>query len=498
MTLTVAALATAFFSSSAAAQLDVGLVSDELQIQATVGLGNARPTEMCAWGNGLLVWNDYPANNVQLIYVDRMTGATSPVTDEASLLAAMDVANGAAPPPTNFTPQSVVIAADGDIIVSGDGSSPETTAVYGLDPMTFAITVIAGANPVSQTPIEGHTHGCAVIGNRIYLWSEAGFGGSDNVMVLDTNDPAAPNAVATVFTSGVAIDLVVGSFSPGDARLNAWTVDANGDILVTNSQAVVSNDDIVKINVATGVPGTPSVYVSATDVEADLGTSDIGWTFIEVLPSGDLLLGNCYGTGSIDDAIVHITNIAPPFGDATVVLSEAQAVADPQFGTGTNLFYPESGSAIVGAALYLCQMNAPESILSITSLPAVFGAGCGSPAPTLGYRGVPIASTTFTPEISGAAPSSPAVMAVGLSNTVFIGLGIPLPFDLSGFGPGCNLLVSPDGTIFAVTDTSGAASVPVTMPPLPFVGLNLYFQWLVFAGTPAVLEGTDGLRVSIH
>lgn len=103
--------------------------------------------------------------------------------------------------------------------------------------------------------------------------------------------------------------------------------------------------------------------------------------------------------------------------------------------------------------------------------------GGGTITPSIGNAGLPVVSSSYDVTLANALPSAFAVMISGLSDTVHNGL--PLPAPLPG-APGCSVFVSPDVTQLFVTDASGAASAPFSIPANPGnIGLSLYHQWAV-------------------
>ena len=125
--------------------------------------------------------------------------------------------------------------------------------------------------------------------------------------------------------------------------------------------------------------------------------------------------------------------------------------------------------------------------------PFQVGAGCGNPTPSIGYVGQPIMTRDFSVTLTGGAPNSFALLAIGFNATSWNGL--PLPLSLAQFGyPGCTLNVSADINQFALTNGSGAAQTTVNLSGLP--NLDLYWQWAVL--DPAGLTSTSGLETHFH
>lgn len=125
--------------------------------------------------------------------------------------------------------------------------------------------------------------------------------------------------------------------------------------------------------------------------------------------------------------------------------------------------------------------------------PLPFGNGCGANVPSIGYTGAPHMNSNFTVNLSGAPASALAVLSFGLSNVAWTGGVLPASLAFAGF-PGCDLNVSPDVTIFTLTDPTGAAAHSVFLSGLP--QLDLFWQWATLDASG--LSATTGLQTSFH
>jgi hypothetical protein len=109
---------------------------------------------------------------------------------------------------------------------------------------------------------------------------------------------------------------------------------------------------------------------------------------------------------------------------------------------------------------------------------AAFGKGCpgtNSNVPTMGSTGTVGIGKSFQVTVANGKPTSPAVLAFGISRTQW--LSIPLPIVLPG---GCEILVSIDVVLVGATDASGAALWPFVIPnDATLVGKGLHLQWLI-------------------
>ncbi len=113
--------------------------------------------------------------------------------------------------------------------------------------------------------------------------------------------------------------------------------------------------------------------------------------------------------------------------------------------------------------------------------------------PSLSNTGRPVLGTSFDVDLTDALPVTFAVLAQGLSDQV--SASGPLPLPLPG-APGCDLLVSPDATDFAITDATGAADWTVTVPNSSALeGAEIFYQWVVLdaqANTVGLVTSNGG------
>lgn len=101
--------------------------------------------------------------------------------------------------------------------------------------------------------------------------------------------------------------------------------------------------------------------------------------------------------------------------------------------------------------------------------------------------------------MTGGLPNSLAILALGLSNTLWG--ATPLPMSLAVFGaPNCSLLTSVDASAVRFTDASGVAPYAVVIPAGPaLVGVVFFGQWFStdLAANPAGIAATAGRRMTI-
>lgn len=133
-------------------------------------------------------------------------------------------------------------------------------------------------------------------------------------------------------------------------------------------------------------------------------------------------------------------------------------------------------------------------LLVDTTAAVSFDKGCGPVAtwPRLAVTaGAPKINTKMTLTGSLLAPSSPALIVVGVSNSTWGGVKLPLVLDAT-VGPPCQLLVSLDLLVGGATDSSGKRVLSVTVPNDPkSVGLHIYVQMATLGKATHFTEGLD-------
>lgn len=122
-------------------------------------------------------------------------------------------------------------------------------------------------------------------------------------------------------------------------------------------------------------------------------------------------------------------------------------------------------------------------ITGTTCLGAVVlrGVGCpdaGSVPLTMTYSGCPDRQATFQPRVNlSVANNGPTFLMIGLSDTQWSGIQLPLDLGLLG-ATGCQLYVSQEVLIGALTPSNGVASVSIPIPAGNYlIGARAYFQY---------------------
>ncbi len=100
--------------------------------------------------------------------------------------------------------------------------------------------------------------------------------------------------------------------------------------------------------------------------------------------------------------------------------------------------------------------------------------------PALANNGLPQLGASFDVTLAEGPGVTFAVLVQGTSDQTWSGGALPVPLPTT---VGCDLLVSPDATDVAITDSAGAASHTVPVPNNPVLaGLELFYQWVVLDG----------------
>jgi hypothetical protein len=125
-----------------------------------------------------------------------------------------------------------------------------------------------------------------------------------------------------------------------------------------------------------------------------------------------------------------------------------------------------------------------------------FGASCNAtsgPA-TLSATGPFAALTPFTTTSINHQPGAIGLWIIGLSNTTYLALPLPLFLDPLLGTNNCFLNVSADLTTVAFVDALGTMPVTFT-PPAVFAGGTVYIQHTVLEGVPGGFSFSNGVEI---
>lgn len=141
------------------------------------------------------------------------------------------------------------------------------------------------------------------------------------------------------------------------------------------------------------------------------------------------------------------------------------------------------------------QMLLTSLFAAVAALPLAaqsqFGSGCpaGANTPVIDMQGDPRVGNEVQYQLLQAPAGAAAFLMIGLSNTAFGGL--PLPLSLRpwlGNASTCSLLVAADALTPIMVSNGGTATIGCYLPPLPvLVGATVFAQWGVV--TPQAAGG---------
>jgi len=249
------------------------------------------------------------------------------IATAVQIAAAIGTANGTTDDPIalQINIQTVRFNADGNIIVytrnsAGTDAQGDQGTLLAIEPTApYTIHVLATAKNGGNTPVPGGM-GMVMNGNTAYILNDNYYfpNLAEGIYAISTSPVVDDGSkTTTLIVDSAALQAASGDSSSALALSDGVMLDANTMILI-NSGVTASNDNLVKVDLS-GTP-TASLYVAATDIEADLGTTDVGFTAITADPSGKVYLHNYYGNSTFDDGVVILSNIVPPNADAAIEL----------------------------------------------------------------------------------------------------------------------------------------------------------------------------------
>jgi hypothetical protein len=241
-------------------------------------------------------------------------------------------------------------------------------------------------------------------------------------------------------------------------------------------------------------PGTTWAFQASTGLPSVAGYMDVAVADFDRDGVLDIAAGRSGGSNSgieLWQGLPGLTFAAAPFQGGLpagyIKSPEGIAVGDVNGDTFPDLAVACYG---LGVAVYQNQLTG----FSRFGVPCQ---GASSFLPAIGSTGgAPVVgSTTFAWTIGAAPPGSLALVLLGLSKRYFWGAPV-LPLSLASLGaPGCSLLVDDVMAGATLTDGSGAATVGMTIPPVPsLVWTPVFAQWGVFhaPANPLGLVFSDG------
>ena len=351
--------------------------------------------------------------------------------------------------------------------------------------------------------------------------SVAGVGDVDGDGVPDVAAGAVQPGFGPTYPVGPGY-LIVGSGATGTV-LRLFTGTTNGDRFGTAVSGPGDVDGDGRADVLIGAPGAAG---QAGEAKLFSGATGAVLLLFPGSPPADRQGFATTAAGDVNgDGVPDVAIGAPGFGvggratifsgaNGTPVLSVSGA------NLGDNLGYSLSGAGdldgdgapdlLVGlpfahpGGLAAAGEALAVSFLGIPAGSSAYGTGCtgalGVPT-NLTAGGAPTSggNAAFALHLADALPNAACLGVLGLSNTVWG--GVPLPLGLGPFGiPGCHLLVSPDAVLALATNAAGRSVLRLPVPPVPaLAGTSIYVQWYVVDPGPTLTPGamSRGLQVVI-
>jgi len=340
--------------------LVVRLVLSGEQIAAAKGSSDPTkvlPFRLAATADNRLIFSDHGnSDNIEIFEVYAITPQEFvKITDTASLRAKVDELNGDEPAPSRMSVQALDLDSEGHLVILTDGEDPELAYLFHVDRRTKEIALVSGLDrpflPVAPiSSIEGN-RSMAVLGTTAYILLNDRFGAfsGDSIVAIDVHAATDGRGVAREVISTAQLEAVIG---PGqDIDLNDIAVRPSRNTLVAiNSGRTQATDDLLEIDPERR---TVSLLVAATDIEADLGIPDVGFSGMDIGPGDVIYLANTFGTRGhpATRGIIAIRNARDGQGDASLFASQAEILASPEIRsvTGdpvTELRFQNAGLAV--------------------------------------------------------------------------------------------------------------------------------------------------------
>lgn len=354
-----------------------------------------------------------------------------------------------------------------------DPASPNDFVIGGFGFVGRA--TIAGLGAVAYTLITNNVGTVAQMS-----WTDSGLivfvdSGIDQVRLLD---PA----------NGTVVDLSAGA-QPWGTEANAGALDPRtGDVVVGGSGGLyrLANGSAVATPIVGGLGG----YVSA--VAFDPATGEIVAT---VLTVNRVIRVAADGT---------VSDVAPPFSVPGPNALAVDPNGDFVTGGGTGQVYrvPRAG----GSPTFLANNTSPAN--AVNGLAVAGGGGFGIPfgpacagafgSVQLAVQGPYVVGATMLLRSTNHAPNTPGVLVLGLSDTTWLGLPLPLSLDGPLGTSNCWLNVSGDATLAGLSSASAPSTLDFTIVPSPaFAGVRFYAQHVGLEAVPGGLSWSNGVAVRV-
>lgn len=356
-----------------------------------------------------------------------------------------------------------------------NGANGGTLRTFNGDPFTRFGSALALLRPFGTGPVR-------------LLVSEPQLGSAGRLWLLDPNQPPTASAIwQNSGASGEQVGLKLASF--GD--LNG---DGTPDFLCSRSNG--------RVDVRSGTNGIVLATISGP-VADDFGYAFAGAGDIDRDGLPDIAIGapgtniqngiaTVYSGATLTPLFTLAGSPGSRFGEAIAGVGDLDGDQWPEVAIGAPYHF-QSGVGGVG--------RVTVHSLTVTGLATPFGTSCaGSLAqtPQFSTSALPRLGQTFDLRITQAPGNTVVAFAQGLSNTV--AGAVPLPIDLGALGaPGCALLTSTDVVQGGVTNGSGGAILPFTVPTTPaLAGFRWYAQGAVLTSANALgVLTTNGIELRV-
>lgn len=343
--------------------------------------------------------------------------------------------------------------------------------------------IVGGVGFVGRASITGPAAvGYALITSGIGTAAQMSWDDAGQIIVADsgTNQVRRLDPV-----TGLVTDVSIGT-QPWGTSLSAGAWDPmTGDVVVGGDGALyrLANGSATGTLIVGGLGG----FVSA--VAFDPTTGEIVATVLTV----NRLIRV--------DSLATVTNVAPPFSIPGPNGLDVDQNGDYVTGGGTGQVYrvPHAG----GAPVFLANNPGPLNGIAVAGgggFGIPFGQTCnGAAGPvSLTATGPFVVGSTVTTTSTNHEPFSLGVLILGISNTTYLGIPLPLLLDPLFGTAGCYANVSLDVTAAALTSGTSPATLAFAfaLPP-SFSGQRFYAQHVCFEPVAGGWSWSNGLAFRV-
>lgn len=347
------------------------------------------------------------------------------------------------------------------------------------DPANFFDFIVGGFSFIGRATITGPgTVNYVLITNAVGTASQMSWDSAGNIIVAD----AGIDQVRSVTPGGVVTDLSTG-VQPWGTSVNAGAYEvATGDVIVGGNGGLHR----LVSGVTTGVPIVTGLGGFVSAVAFDPCTGEILAT---ILTANRIV--RVSAAGSVTDVVPPSTVLGPNALDVDrdgnlIVGGNAGQVFRIRNGTSTLIATNTSPATNVSGL----------SVVKAGGFAGPFGARCNATSGPawLTATGPYAVGSPFTTTSINHQPLAVGLWIIGLSNTTYGALPLPLLLDPLLGTATCFLNVSPDFTSVNFADASGAMAVSFTPTP-PFAGQRVFVQHAVLETVPGGIAFSNGVCI---